>query len=1534
MKVIVKGALLGFGLMTIILLHRAHAEIFYSQDTDAFGETTNWNTQSGGGGDDAEVSNFTSPDTFIIQDTHTITMDNTTTLIGRLVIEDGGEFDNSSYEIVFGKAGDAFDIQSGGTYTPSTGKLVHNAGGFSTITFTTTTATDLYDVEANGPITFSGGTFTIDGTFFVNTSQTISGTIAYNATTGKLRYGTSRTATTTEWPSGGVANVLLGSGAVTISSGTFTVNSKLTKINGSITVTGGSLTYASLATLEYAPSPAAAQNIGGEWPTSDGPSNVTVNNNGQSITQTGTTTDRTVPRTLTATAGTLAMGANDLTLSGALVGGDLANGGSITSSGTITMGNGSTEQYDQTISGSVTLSNLTINKSEAGGDNTVTVTGNPDITGTLTLTAGDLEVSSGSITTATFVQSAGTVDVQSSSSFTVDTNDLTVNGGTFTNSNGTITVSGATSKISVASGAEFEMTTGATALTVYEIELASGATYKTGGKTIQSLTVLDLDAASTFEFNGSSIETTPLSGGATFGNLNMNNSSGLTIDGDNTIDGTLTFSQDATVSVTTGNSLTMGPGPGGAIVGANSSRYVTGPLRKEFASGVQSFTYPVGYSTTYLPATHYYLSNSVATSIVEVEAVQGNPGGSAPTGIGSISTDHYFTVIERGTGGTFTFNFEGTYTGSGFSPESRNQLIVQSGAGPSYSYPNTITQTITEASDLVRFNDALSSLPSGGIIAIGSGSGTVVWDGSEGTLWSDDDNWVGGLVPQNGDAVEFTGDYSGGGGTAVYDASTSQNDFASITLNPSDGSISLTLTRSTTLNLTSDPAITVSDANATLIYNGTTVQMDGSAYDNTSTTFSAGLVQYNSGSIHGDDYDGNLTLNNSGSVSSTGIIDVTGTLTKQNTGTFTADATVTAGTFEHDAGTVNMGSNTLIATTLDLSNGEISSSGQITITTFNGSGGTLSTSGSGNLVITSFGSDNAATINIGGSGASSITNTFTNASGGSISISGNGTMAINGGITNGGSLTVSSGSNAVTFASLTNNGTLTVNGNKPVTVSGNYSGTGSIAASSGTGAIAFNGLFSPTGSGTLAFGSQALTLGDGSGDDVTLGGTTTLTASSNTSFGGTDFEVNGGTITQTGSGVVIFAGAGAQTVTVTSGSATFPGITVNNSNGLTLNDDASVNGTFTLTSGNVNTAAPGAVLQLTDNASVSGGSSSSFVNGPMQYAGTTGDKDFPIGAGSDYRPVVISSLSGSSPVIQFEMINSNPGGTPGDVPVISTVRYWQGTISSGTVSAGFIDLTYGVDDQVQDAADVVVVRSSTINGTYNSLGGSGVGAPTGHVTSTSSFGTSLDYFTLGSTTTDNSLPVELASFEANGNFSDVTLNWATSSEIENLGFNILRSTTEESNWIQVNDAMISGQGNSSEETSYQFVDAKVVAGETYSYRLESVSLNGVVEVEKTVEVLVPVPAEFALLNNYPNPFNPTTNLKFQLPEISEVSVDIYDITGKLVKKLVHNQTYQAGEFVVQWDATDEFQSRVSSGMYLYHFRAGKFSKVSKMVLLK
>ncbi len=88
-----------------------------------------------------------------------------------------------------------------------------------------------------------------------------------------------------------------------------------------------------------------------------------------------------------------------------------------------------------------------------------------------------------------------------------------------------------------------------------------------------------------------------------------------------------------------------------------------------------------------------------------------------------------------------------------------------------------------------------------------------------------------------------------------------------------------------------------------------------------------------------------------------------------------------------------------------------------------------------------------------------------------------------------------------------------------------------------------------------------------------------------------------------------------------------------------------------------------------------------------------------------------------------------------------------------------------------------------------------------------------------------------------------------------------------------------------------------------------------------------------LLFNYPNPFNPQTNIAFTLPTSGNVSIDIYNLKGQKVKELV-NDNYSSGRYSVLWDGKDDNNKQVASGVYLYKMRSGKYSSTKKMILMK
>jgi M6 family metalloprotease-like protein len=94
-----------------------------------------------------------------------------------------------------------------------------------------------------------------------------------------------------------------------------------------------------------------------------------------------------------------------------------------------------------------------------------------------------------------------------------------------------------------------------------------------------------------------------------------------------------------------------------------------------------------------------------------------------------------------------------------------------------------------------------------------------------------------------------------------------------------------------------------------------------------------------------------------------------------------------------------------------------------------------------------------------------------------------------------------------------------------------------------------------------------------------------------------------------------------------------------------------------------------------------------------------------------------------------------------------------------------------------------------------------------------------------------------------------------------------------------------------------------------------------------------LPAKFALMPNYPNPFNPATTIRYEIASRTDVELRVYDVRGALVSTLV-NKSQAPGAYSIEWNGTDDKGSPVSSGVYFYRITAGSFSDVRKMTLLK
>ena len=192
------------------------------------------------------------------------------------------------------------------------------------------------------------------------------------------------------------------------------------------------------------------------------------------------------------------------------------------------------------------------------------------------------------------------------------------------------------------------------------------------------------------------------------------------------------------------------------------------------------------------------------------------------------------------------------------------------------------------------------------------------------------------------------------------------------------------------------------------------------------------------------------------------------------------------------------------------------------------------------------------------------------------------------------------------------------------------------------------------------------------------------------------------------------------------------------------------------------------------------------------------------------------------------------------------------------------------------------------------------------------------------------IPVELVNFSAEAlPRKGVSLSWETNFEINNAGFNLLRSQSANGAYRRVNKSLITAN----ETKEYRFNDSNVKVGETYYYKLEDISINGDRSMHDAIRINVTRPDCFELSQNYPNPFNPTTKINYQLPEHCLVTLKIYNLLGREVITLT-NKEKEAGYHTVMWNGLDKQGNQVSSGIFYYRIIAGSFVQSKKMVLIR
>lgn len=320
--------------------------------------------------------------------------------------------------------------------------------------------------------------------------------------------------------------------------------------------------------------------------------------------------------------------------------------------------------------------------------------------------------------------------------------------------------------------------------------------------------------------------------------------------------------------------------------------------------------------------------------------------------------------------------------------------------------------------------------------------------------------------------------------------------------------------------------------------------------------------------------------------------------------------------------------------------------------------------------------------------------------------------------------------------------------------------------------------------------------------------------------------------------------------------------------------------------------------------------------------------EFTVDGESTAVAIKITDGSGTAS-IQVQRYLAGPDSAPGIIGTAAAYR-WIVTLSGLTTFSG--EIRFRISDipnhGIVDPATVVIYsRPTPGSGTFTAL-------PTSYDSTTNELVatiTSFSEFTFGSP--GDPLPITLSGFTSFRSQNDVELRWTTVSENGTLGFFVERRDEGSQQFLTVSE-LVPAAGTSLEQRDYSWRDVDA-PGRVLVYRLRIVDQDGSNTVSHEVQVNTPLaadaealPTEYSLDQNFPNPFNPVTIIRYQLPQRSQVTLKVYDIFGGEVATLVDG-IQEPGVKKITFDPRS-----LASGVYLYRLRAENFVSVKKMLFIR
>jgi len=185
-------------------------------------------------------------------------------------------------------------------------------------------------------------------------------------------------------------------------------------------------------------------------------------------------------------------------------------------------------------------------------------------------------------------------------------------------------------------------------------------------------------------------------------------------------------------------------------------------------------------------------------------------------------------------------------------------------------------------------------------------------------------------------------------------------------------------------------------------------------------------------------------------------------------------------------------------------------------------------------------------------------------------------------------------------------------------------------------------------------------------------------------------------------------------------------------------------------------------------------------------------------------------------------------------------------------------------------------------------------------------------------------PITLVGFTAESQADGIVLNWTTGSEVDNYSFVLWRATEAQGEYTNISGE-IRAMGQGANLMNYSYTDHGVIPGTTYYYKISDISIYGHETLHQTV---ISATSNYIMAKNFPNPFNPATVIRFDLRTQADVQLNVYDMSGRLVKSLV-NGNLNPGAHQATFDGTG-----LAAGVYIYRLSVGDLSTQGKMLLVK